>query len=114
MFGAGHVRADEKLFIEFLGGPQPRVLDFNVTVWIFFRPHRQARQVDHASREVCDLDRLTHVQHEDVPADCHGAGLQHELRCLGNGHEVTDDVRMRDRDRTATANLLAEQGHDRP
>ena len=47
------------------------------------------------------------------PALGHRAGLHHQLRGLGDRHEVADDVRMGHGDRTAAADLLLEQRHHR-
>ncbi len=69
---------------------------------------RQARQADQVAREIDDLHRLAHVEHEDLAAAAHQPGLQHELRGLGDGHEVARDLGMRHRDRPAGRDLLAE------
>ena len=61
--------------------------------------NRVSGKLDHAPRQVGDAHRAAHVEHEHVAARTHRAGLDDQLRCLGNGHEVTDDVRMRHRDR---------------
>ncbi len=68
-----------------------------------------ARQPDHLLRQIGDLDRLTHVQHEDLAALAHRTRLQDQLAGLGDGHEVADHLRVRDGDRAAGADLLAEQ-----
>ena len=72
---------------------------------------REAREPDHLAREVDDLHRLAHVEHEDLAALAHQPGLQHELRRLRDRHEVALDVGMRDGDRAAARDLLAEVRH---
>ena len=42
----------------------------------------------------------------------HGAGLNHQLGGLGNGHEVARHVRVRHGHRPAGLDLLAEAAHD--
>ena len=86
------VLADQQLLVQLLGGPQPGVHDLDVAVGVALVPHRQAHQTDHACGEIGDTHRLAHVEHEHVPALCHRARLQHQLRGLGDRHEVADDV----------------------
>src|SRR5690606_16820172 len=69
-------------------------------------------QADQVARQIDDLHRLTHVEHEDAAALSHHAGLQHQLRRFRNGHEVTADLRMGDGDGAAGGNLFAEFGDD--
>ena len=63
----------------------------------------EARQADQVAREVGDPHRLAHVEHEDLAAAAHRAGLQHELRGLRDRHEVARDLGMGDGDRAACA-----------
>src|SRR6185437_5788968 len=67
-----------------------------------------SRQADHAAGQVHHLNRLTHVENEDFAALAHDRRLQHQLHRLGDGHEVTGDVAVRDCHRAAFANLLFE------
>ena len=50
---------------------------------------------------------------EDFASFSHGARLDHELRSLGNGHEIAYYLPIRDGDRPASCNLLAEPRHHR-
>ncbi len=72
-----------------------------------------AGQRDHLAGEVDDLDRLAHLEHEDVAGLADRLGLQHEPRGLGDGHEVAGDLGVGDRERSAVAQLLLEDRHDR-
>ncbi len=76
--------------------------------------HGQTHEMNHAPRKIADADGLTHVEHEDIAAVGHGAGLNHELRRLRNGHEVADHLGMGHGHRAARFDLLVEQGHHRP
>ena len=78
-----------------------------------FVAHREAHQVDHLLGQIANSHRLAHVEHEHVAARAHRARLNHQRGGLGNRHEVAVDLGMRDGDRSAVANLLAEQRHHR-
>ena len=53
------------------------------------------------SREVEDLHRLAHVEHEDLAAAADRAGLDHQRHGLRDRHEVARHLRVRDRHRAA-------------
>jgi hypothetical protein len=65
-------------------------------------------QADQVARQVDDLHRLAHVQHQHLAAVADGRGLQHQARGLGDGHEVANDVRVGDGDRAAAGDLFLE------
>ena len=69
-------------------------------------------QLNHPLRQFADFDGLAHVQHKQLAAAGNRRGLQHKARRLRDGHEVADDVRVRQRNRAARANLPLEQRHD--
>ncbi len=69
------------------------------------------RQPDHQPRQIDDLHRLAHVEHEDVAAFPHQPRLQHELRGFGNGHEVAHDLRVGHGDRPAGGDLRRKARH---
>ena len=70
-------------------------------------------QFDHSLCQVCDTNRLAHVEDIDLTPITHGTRLQHQLTSLRNQHKVTDNVRMRYGDRTTVPDLLAENRDDR-
>src|SRR3546814_10681511 len=78
----------------------------------------QSSEPDHPPCNVHDLDRLTHVEHEDA-AMIHaapqgtGAALQDKLHCFLHRHEIALDVLMRDGERTVAAELPLEEGNER-
>lgn len=113
MVGGIHVVTDQQLFVELLARTQATELDGDVTMGRTLGTHAQAGQVDHLLGELQDLHRRPHVQHEYISALPHRTGLDDQLRCLGNGHEVTGDARVGDRHRAAALDLLAEQRNDR-
>ena len=91
------------LLIEFFSRAQAGVLDLDVHVW------HMSRQLDQVSGQVVDLDRISHVQHKYLAALGIGAGLKHQSHRLRDGHEIADDIRVGDSDRTAGLDLLLEQ-----
>jgi hypothetical protein len=97
-----------ELFEELLAGAHAGEGDLDVLA------RRLAREGDEVAREVDDLHRLAHVEDEDLPALAHGAGLQHELAGLGDGHEVPLHLRVRHRDRPAGAICSWKMGTTEP
>ena len=93
----------EQFLIELLAWAQANLLNLDIDV------RTQARQRNHACGEVVDAHRLPHVEDIDLTAMPHATSLEHERACLGDGHEVTDDVAVSDGDRTSIFYLLAEQ-----
>lgn len=63
--------------------------------------------------KVVDLYRLTHVQNKDLAAMSKRASSNDQLACLGDGHEVTRDVLVRNCDGTALAKLTLKQWDNR-
>ncbi len=43
-----------------------------------------------------------------------GSGLQHQLDCFGDGHEIAGNPRMRNGDGAAAFDLLFKDRHDTP
>lgn len=89
----------EHLFIEFLAVTKSRKLDFHIL---------RSRKGYHTLGQIDDLHRLAHIEDEDLAALAHGSGLKHELAGFRNQHEVTDDVRMGDGDRSTAPDLFLE------
>ena len=92
----------ELLLIELLAGAQARVLDLDVHVRL------EAGELDQVPRQGVDLDGAAHVQHEDLAALGVDPRHHHQTHCLGDSHEVADDVRVGDGHRTALFDLLLE------
>ena len=113
MRGSGRVIADQQFLVQLFTWAQAADRDLDITVGMLGALQRHARQLDHAARQVDDAHRRPHVEHEDIAALGHGAGLDHQLRRLGNGHEVAGDVGVGERDRPAALDLFAEQRHHR-
>src|SRR5574343_59649 len=89
----------QQLLVEFFSRAQTGKLDPD----FLFRKARQSNQV---KSQINDLDGLSHVHDENLTTAPHRPGLQYELCGLWNGHEITDDVRMRYGNGTAARNLL--------
>ena len=89
----------EDLLEELLAGAQAGEADLDVLA------RGEAREADHVAGQVDDLDRLAHVQDEDLAVAAQDAGLEHQLAGLGDGHEVAGHVRVGDRDRAAPLDL---------
>ena len=67
---------------------------------------------DHPLCEVHDPDGLPHVEHEYLAPSAHSASLEHQFAGFRYEHEVSDDVRVGDGDRSPVADLLLEDGND--
>ena len=67
----------------------------------------------HALCQVGNLHGLAHLEHEDLPTVALGTCLEHQFAGLGDEHEVTDDIRMGDGDRSTVLDLLLEEGDHR-
>ncbi|MNC74299.1 hypothetical protein D3C75_1256300 [compost metagenome] len=70
--------------------------------------------MNHLLGQFHNFHRLAHVQHEHIATLAHGAGLNYQLRGLGNGHEVAGDLGVGDGKRAARLDLLVEQWNHRP
>ena len=97
--GLGVFIIGEQLLVELLPRPQAHELDRDLA-------YLEAGELDHVVREVDDAHGLAHVQHEDLTARAHQAGLHHKLRRLRDGHEVAGDLGVGDSDRSARGDLL--------
>lgn len=113
MIAGDGVPAYQQFLVQLFPRPQAHDLDLDVAVGAVRVFLGQARHLDHGAGQVDDFDRFAHVQYEDFAAAGHGAGLDDELRCLGDQHEVAGDVGMGDGDGAAALDLVAEQRHDR-
>ena len=109
--GAFGVVADEQFLVKLFARAKSSDFDFNIAVGTTLVAYAQARQLRHAPGQVNNLQRRAHVQHKHIATLSHGAGLQHQLRCLGNGHEIAGDLWVCDRQRPAITQLLAKQRH---
>ncbi len=113
MLGGTDVVTDQQLLVQFFTGAQAGVVDGDIPVWALLGTHAEAGQVNQLFSKLGDLDRLAHIQHKHIATLPHRAGLDHQLRRLRNGHEITGDLRMRHRHRPARANLRVEARYDR-
>ena len=75
---------------------QPGEVDLDVALGIVLVAYVVALQADHLAGQFVDLHRRAHVEHEDVAASGHAAGLQHERHGFGNGHEVAGHLGVGD------------------
>ncbi len=97
----------QDLLVELLAGAQSGELDLDIPV------RDEAGQLDEVLGEVKDLDRVAHVEHEDIAAVAHGCRLDDKAHSLRDRHEIAHNVRVRHRDGTARQNLILEQRNDR-
>ena len=67
----------------------------------------------HPPRHVGDPHRFAHVEHEGLPAAADRGCLQDEMDRLVGQHEVTADLGVGHRDRTARGHLRRQGGEDR-
>jgi len=98
----GVLAVGEDFLVELLSGTEAAVFYLDVHVRL------EACEVDHPSCKVVDLDRLAHVEDEDLVAGAHRRSFHHEAAGLGDGHEEAGDLGMGDRDRASLRDLLAE------
>src|SRR5690606_12856226 len=90
----------EKLFAR----PQSGIYNFNVAVRSIRSFLLDPHQVDHLTGKVGYSYWFAHVQHVNLSPLPHAASLQHQLAGFRNGHEVADDIRMRNRYRPTITN----------
>src|SRR5690606_38233749 len=69
---------------------------------------------DERSSEINDLDRLTHVEDENLATFAKSCRLQDELHRLGDGHEVARHLWIGDGDRPPSSDLFFEKGNYTP
>ena len=109
VLGAAHLvllLVHHQLLIELLAGAQAHDLDLHVHARLV------AVETDELFGQVDDLDRLAHIQNIDAAALGQGTGLQHQLGCLRDGHEIALDVGVRQGDGAALFDLRLEQRDD--
>ena len=105
--GLGEAFFGHELFlIELLAGAEAGILDLDIHIRL------EAGEADHVAGQGVDLHRRPHVEDENLTPVGIGAGQHHEAHGLGDGHEVTDDIRVGDRDGAALLDLLPEDGND--
>ena len=98
---------DQQFLKQFLARAQSGVFDLDILVG------RQSGEFDHTTCHVGDLDRFTHIEDEHLVAFAHERSFKHQSAGFRDGHEVTDDVGMRDSERAAFRQLFAETRDDR-
>ena len=86
-------------------------MDFDIALGVAAIFHFEAAQADHLFGQIDDFHRIAHVEHKHIAAFAHGAGLNHELRRFGYGHEVAGDVGVGERYRAADGDLLLKHRH---
>src|SRR3990167_2943602 len=113
MIGRADVIADQQLLIQFLTGTQATELNSDIAMWVLARSHTKTTEVDHLLRQLDNLYRLAHIQHEHITALPHSPRLNHQLRGFGDGHKIAGDIRMSDGDRPTLTDLLTEKRNNR-
>src|SRR6185437_10133919 len=98
----------EHLLVQLLARPDASELNVDVLAWL------EAAESDEIRGQVDDLDRLAHVQHEDLAAESECAGLKDELHRFRNRHEVAAHLGVRDRYGPPSTYLTEERRHDAP
>ena len=96
----------EFFFIELFARAKSGVLNLNIDIRF------EAGEADQVPGQVIDLDRGTHIQHEDLAAFGVGAGQHDQGDSFRDCHEVADDVRVGHGDGAAFFNLLFEDRND--
>src|ERR1035437_119539 len=98
--------AEEDLFVELLAWANATDDDVDV------HPFLESGKADEVVGEVDNLDRLPHVEDEELARLPEGARLQHKLHRFWNGHEVATHLRVGDGHWPSRLDLLEEGGDD--
>src|SRR6185437_16131011 len=98
----------EHLLVQLLARPDAGELNVDVLAWL------EAAEPDEIRGQVDDLDRLAHVQHEDLAAKSERARLEDQLYRLRDRHEVAAHLGVGDRYGPASTYLTEERRHDAP
>src|SRR5688572_6633145 len=83
----------QEFFLDLFTGSEARKYD------LYILSQCKPCELDHLLGEVNYLHGITHVEDIDLSSFAHITGFQHELACLGNGHEVPRNIRVGYRDR---------------
>ncbi len=62
--------------------------------------------------QIDDFNRVAHIKQIDLASPAHATGMDNELGCFGDGHEVTGNLFMRDSDWSSLADLGAKEWND--
>ena len=62
--------------------------------------------------QVDDFNRVAHIKQVDFASIAHTAGMDNELGCFGDGHEITGDLFMGDGNWPSLADLVAKKWDD--
>src|SRR5438105_5159495 len=92
-----------KFFVQFFSRAHARIHDGNVDLGA------KTAHPDHLPRQIINSDSFSHLEHENVGAVRVACRLDNQPGSLGNIHEVTGHVWMRDSDRTALVYLPSER-----
>ena len=95
------------LLIQLLTRAQAGVLDLDVHIGL------ESGKADQIAGQGINFHGTAHVEDEDFAAVGIGACLHDETYGLGHGHEIADDIGVRDRNRSTLGNLLFEDRHYR-
>src|ERR1700704_4262775 len=96
---------EKHFLVQLFAWPDSRKLDLDIGACF------QTGETNHIASQVHDFDRLAHVQHEQFAATSLCAGLQYELHCFGNRHEIAAHVGVRHLHRPAILDLPQERGN---
>ena len=88
------------LLIQLFAGAKTGILNLDVNIRLI------SGKLDQVARQSVNLNRFTHVKHEDLAALCIGTCLKHKAYGLGNCHKITDNIRMGNGNGTSLGNLF--------
>lgn len=104
MAGLVHrLKVQTELLEHLFARPETGVDDLDIDVRF------QSGQTDQVAGQVDDLDRLAHVEHEDLAAPGQGASLDDQAGRFGDRHEIARDLRVGDRHLALLLDLLPEK-----
>src|SRR5258708_59989 len=91
-----------QLLVKFFSGAHTSVLDFDICSGTqpgsFYKP----------ARNICYLDRVSHIEHENISVRSQCRSLENQPHCIRNGHKITGHMFVGNRDRTTTFDLAKE------
>ena len=96
----------ELFLIELFARAETGILDFDVNIRL------QTAETDEVTGEGIDFDGRTHIQNEDLSPVGVGTGLKNKGNGFRDRHEITDDIRVGNRDGAAFCDLFFKERDD--
>ena len=92
----------QQFFVKFFSWTKPCIYYFNVYIWL------KTRQSYHSLCQVHYFHRLSHIEDKNLSSYAHSSSLKNQLARLWNGHKVSHNIWMGNRNRPAFFYLFFE------